>query len=174
MAPRLFDRIRKRRRTRGAAATEAAVTAVFFVFIFACMWGAVTYHVEKLRVMKEARADGWNYALNSCSGSEGTTVSGGDFMSGIDGEGAPAAGVNGTNAQPANSQDIPQFQDSALNDDMGYAVVEGTGAVTMPGLIGGTSYAPKSKFYVRCNEDPPPTSLGDLASTAWGLIWPPP
>lgn len=167
MAAELLRRARRRRQRRGAAATEGVIIATFFVFIFACMWGALTFHWEKVRVMKEARAQVWMYALNNCSGSGGTTVNGGDsFMNDI----ASNAGNAGNNGPPgeANNQ-FGNVTDSSLNDDAGYAQVEVTGSVTMPGLIGGKSYVPTGKMYVRCNEEPADDNILDIAKKAMGI-----
>lgn len=139
------------------------------------MWGAVTFHAEKIRVGKVARANGWNYALNACSGSGASTVDGGDnVMSGID-SATSTAGNNPTSSMPGGETNVPSYSDSGLNDEKGYAFSEETGSVSMPGLIGGTGYEPRGYLYVRCNEDPPPENLGDLAMNAFKMakgLWP--
>jgi hypothetical protein len=163
MAAALISRMRRRRARRGAAATEGVIIATFFVFIFACMWGALTFHHEKIRVMREARAQAWLYALNACKGSGGTTVDGGgdvlgDLASNTDASGGPT---------PENSQnDYANVEDSKLTQDSGYASIQVDGNVAMPGLIGGTSYTPTGKMYLRCNEAAPEDSPLAIARKA--------
>jgi hypothetical protein len=163
MASEILRRARKRRLRRGAAATEGVIIATFFVFMFACMWGALTFHHEKIRVMREARAQAWMYALNACSGGGGTTVAGGDDVLG---DVASNAGNAGSSSPPDTDNEYANVGDSQLTEDSGYAWVQVDGSVTMPGLIGGTSYQPAGKMYLRCNEDPPPDNLLDIAKKA--------
>jgi hypothetical protein len=167
MAPLTVSRLRRRRLRRGAAATEGVVIATFFVFIFACMWGALTFHHEKIRVMREARAQAWLYALNACEGGGGTKSGGGsdvlgDLKANTDTSGGPTA---------ENSQnEFANVEDSKLTKDSGYASVSVVGSVAMPGLIGGASYQPDGKMYMRCNEDPPPDNLLDIGKKAMTII----
>lgn len=168
MSPSVLIRAKKRRLQRGAAFTEGVIIAAFFVFIFASMWGALTFHHEKIRVMREARAQAWVYALNACSGNGGTTVDGGgDVLGDI----ANNAGNAGSGAPPdTNEPETPSLGDSELTEDSGYASTVVNGSVTMPGLIGGQSYVPSGKMYIRCNEEPPPDNLLDLAKKAFNIV----
>jgi hypothetical protein len=167
MASQLLLRVRRRRLRRGAAFTEGVIVAAFFVFIFACLWGALTFHHEKIRVMREARAQAWLYALNSCQGSGGTTIDGG---SDVIGDISSEAGNAGSNSPPDTQNEYANIGDSQLSEDSGYAWVQVDGAVTMPGLVGGASYMPQGKMYLRCNEDPPPDNLLDMAKNAIGIV----
>lgn len=168
MASAIVSRIRRNRARRGAAATEGVIIATFFVFIFACMWGALTFHHEKVRVMREARAQAWQYALNSCKGSGGSVVDGGGDVLGDINSNAANAGSNP--APNTDEPDTPSLGDSELTEDSGYAWTKVDGAVTMPGLIGGASYMPEGKMYIRCNEDPPDDNILDMGKKAFSMI----
>jgi hypothetical protein len=163
MATTIVSRLRRRRSRRGAAATEGVIIATFFVFIFACMWGALTFHHEKIRVMREARAQAWLYALNSCKGSGGTKMDGGgDVLDDL----SSNTGNSGGPTPPSTDNDYANVEDSQLTQDSGYAWVQVNGSVAMPGLIGGKAYQPEGKMYLRCNEDPPADNLLDIAKKA--------
>jgi hypothetical protein len=150
---------RRLRRQRGAAAVEAVIVATFFVVIFACMWGAVKFHHEKIRVMKVARAQAWGQAVDACQG-------GGDVLDDL-----AANGTTSGAAKPPNTDnDYANVEDSKLTKDSGYASVQVAGSATMPGLIGGTSYVPTGRMKIRCNEDPPPETLMQKAKKAMDIL----
>ncbi len=167
MASAIVSRIRRNRARRGAAATEGVIIATFFVFIFACMWGALTFHHEKIKVMRQARAQAWLYALNACQGGGGSTMDGGGDVLG---DLASNSANSGASSPPDTQNDYANIDDSQLSEDSGYAWVQVKGSVTMPGLIGGNSYVPEGKMYLRCNEDPPPDNLLDLAKKAIKIL----
>jgi hypothetical protein len=167
MAASILSRVRRNRARRGAAATEGLIIATFFVFIFACMWGALTFHHEKIRVMRTARAQAWLYALNACEGGGGSTTDGGGSVMG---DLASNSSNSGASSPPDTQNDYANIGDSQLSEDSGYAWVQVNGSVTMPGLIGGSSYVPEGKMYMRCNEEKPPDNLLDIAKRAIGIL----
>ena len=118
--------------------------------------------------MRDARAQAWNYALNACKGSGGQTVDGGDDVLGQINDNAANAGSNP--APNTDEPETPSLGDSQLSEDSGYAWTQVDGNVSMPGLIGGTSYVPVGKMYIRCNEEKPPDNLLDLAKRAFNII----
>lgn len=177
MAAKVLERVRSRRRRRGAAATEGVIVATFFVFMFACMWGALTFHWEKVRVMKEARAEAWMYALNACKGGGANTgLTPGEADSDVLGGISSNAGNAGISSPEPESSEVPNVADvGGVNEEKGYATTTVTGAVSMPGLIGGSSHSPTGKMYIRCNEEHPPQDFFQLAKTAFNMakdLWP--
>lgn len=166
MATELVRRARKRRSSRGAAATEGVIVATLFLLLFAGLWGALTFHHEKIRVMRDARAQAWNYALGACQGGGGAVASGGGQV--LD-DLASESDNAGSNPPPDTENQYANIEDSKLSEDSGYAASEVAGSVKMPGLIGGASYTPTGKMYLRCNEDPPPDNLLEIGKRAMNI-----
>jgi hypothetical protein len=136
------------------------IVAALFVVVFACMWGALRFHHEKLRVMREARAQAWTSAVGACQGGGGDVLD--DIASNAQNSGSPAA--------PDTDNDYANIEDSTLTNDSGYTSAQVEGFVAMPGLIGGTAYAPTGRMFIRCNEDPPPDDLLQIARQAMKIL----
>ena len=122
---------------------ESAIIAMVMVIIFACMWGAVSYHKAKLQAMDQARAQGWAQALQACSGNESVASDIGN-----------AVGESGSEGMPSTSES-DQFYDIKSNDafkDSGYITITKSKNVKFPGVIGGQSFDMQGKMHMRCNE----------------------
>jgi hypothetical protein len=136
-----LQKLRDRRRRRGAAMAESAIIAMVMVIIFACMWAAVSYHKAKLQAMDQARAQAWTQALQSCSGNESLVTDLGN-----------EAGNSGAGGVPDTQNDFYNPVDNDAFKDSGYVTVTKTRNVKFPGVIGGQSFDMQAKMHMRCNE----------------------
>ena len=148
----------RRKRERGAAAVEGAMTATLFVLIFGGMLSAQAFFRGKIEAMGEARQVAWAQAMNACESGGGD-----DLLSGA--ESAPGSEPVNTGLSEASDYNVGVGD---LGQDSGYVDITGVKrTVVNKAPIGGGTYSPVGKFYVRCNE--PPCS-GVCENSMWELI----
>ncbi len=148
---------RSRRRQRGAAAVEGAMTMTLFVLIFGGIWAALGFFRAKIDVMQEARADAWQTALDPCGGS-GILGSVKDQLL----EQVDSGDTSGGNEK------FGDFE-SSLDQSGGYVTTNATATNVSNSLIGGGVYKPEGKMHIRCNEDISNDSLSSIAGEAMGM-----
>ncbi|MEZ4220819.1 MAG: hypothetical protein R3B13_07790 [Polyangiaceae bacterium] len=148
---------RNRRRERGAAAVEGAVTATLFVLIFAGLWASLGFFRTKLDVMQTARQEAWQKALDPCGGS--------GLLGGV------KESLLGEISKEDSSGSEDKFGDfeGSLDESGGYVTSNIEGSHTNSALFGGGTNKPVGKMYVRCNEDVSKEGLSDIVGEAFGI-----
>jgi hypothetical protein len=142
----LLQRVRARRRRRGAAMTESAIIAAFMVIQFACIWAAVSYQKAKIGVMDEARVAAWATTIQYCSG--GGDVSGDLNQSVGDANAGGVPDISEASNQAGSSFGLA----NAVFKDSGYPTITKQREAKFPGVIGGSTYTMIGKMHMRCNE----------------------
>jgi hypothetical protein len=131
---------------------EGAVVASVFVILFACLWAALSYHANKIRVMESARSEAWPAALDACPGDGNAFVDVGDHVN------------------PHVADDYADLDKSSLAVESGHVKVERLKAVTFPGVIGGTTVTMKGRMFLRCNEPKSPETAGQFFKQGFAVL----
>lgn len=176
-----LTRHRSRRRSRGAAMTEAAATIPAFLMLFAALVFLSKLYALKGTARMEARAAMWAYALNGCE--EGKYTRAG--ASKVTTDDAPTAdSVKNDPAYPSQGGELgtdgedliekaeaDPKTDLAMGKDWGVArATVNKGAVSAPPPF--QQWTKKDvtvTMEVQCDEKPRGASPGDVLSFIWSL-----
>lgn len=160
------DRLRRRRKSRGAAMVEAVVVIPFFIIIFASMIFVAKLYGEKQRTLRVSKEYAWTYAMANCeSGGANTTLESG---------GSPM-GQLGSQDPNVVSDPLHQFNGSdpgmdKFDKNWGTASSTVTGSVTASKAIGGFTNNLSTTTKVQCNEKRQEGNVRGLFHFAWDLF----
>ena len=156
------DRIR-RRRQRGAALVEAAVSIPFFLMIFLAMVFIGQLFVEKQRTISLSRQQAWTFAMQNCKGS----------MSDVNAPQTEPLDQGGGQGQDLSK--LGQFQGAPGGDtaskgtSMASSTIQGQVATKNASGTGWTQNL-QTTTTVSCNEEPIDGDLLGVLKFAWGIF----
>jgi hypothetical protein len=175
-----LGRLRSRRRSRGAAMTEAAVSIPVFLMLFASLIFLSKLYAMKGSARMEARSAMWAWALNGCQEGKYTSAAaktvetdGPSPQSVADDPEYPTGGAElGSEGQDlVEKAEADPKTDLALGSEWGVArAVVNKGAVAAPPPF--QEWAKKDvvvSMEVQCDEKPRGANPGDVLSFIWSL-----
>lgn len=152
---------RRRRRERGAALVEAAVTIPFFVTIFLALAFVGSLYTEKFKTVKLSRQAAWTYAMKNCKGSQPDVSN--EFDSSV------PQNKNGMDTSPTG-----QFEGAPGGNTIskGFNMARSTmkGKVTAKTEKATWTQDVQTTTWVTCNEEPIDGDMKGMLSFAWTLF----
>lgn len=156
------QRYSQRRRQRGAAMVEAAVSIPFFITIFVALAFVGKLYIEKQRTLSSARQLAWVYSMKNCDGQP------------------PTQELQNQDAGPIPQQDGMDFSSTGQFEGAPGGDTVSKGSRTAVATVKGSANAgTQQKVYekkiqttvkVTCNEKPQKGNIQGVLSTAWGIF----
>lgn len=150
----LLQRVRARKRQRGASFTEALVAIPFFIIIFALTMFVGSFYGEKLKTLRLSKECAWSHAMAGCNGGcpAETGLAGGESLSPPDTQDPAVQGAPGA---------------QVMNKDWYQSKFTVESKATASGTLGGFEKPVSSTTTVMCNEEPKDGTLAGVASYIW-------